>query len=101
MNVRYLPWNKPREPTEKEVSITLKQAGMQPYTYVMERGENVGVHHHRYTETRILLEGEVEFCAEGRTFILKPGDRIDILKQTPHTAKNLANGQSVMLCGSG
>lgn len=73
---------------------------MEPYTYVMERDENTGVHAHDHDETRIILEGSAEFSIEGRLHTLKPGDRIDIKKGTPHTAKNLERGQTVMLCGT-
>lgn len=76
----------------------MEKEGLNPYLAVMEKNEFTGVHEHKYDETRILVSGSVELCAEGRRFILKQGDRIDINKNTPHTAKNLEKGQSVMLC---
>lgn len=100
MNVRLITWNKPREPTEKELREAMAKDGMKPYISVMEKGEFVGPHAHSYNESRIMLSGIVEFCAEGRTFVLKPGDRIDLQKGTTHTAKNLYRGQSAMLCAT-
>ncbi len=100
MNIKTTTWNKTRTPTEKELKNMFTKEGKKYYTYVMEREEFVESHSHNYDETRILLEGKVEIAAEGRTFILKPGDRIDIKKGTTHTAKNLDKTQSVMLCGN-
>jgi len=100
MNARIITWHKPRKPTTKEAKAMILKDGMEPYSYVMERGEDVGVHTHNHDETRIILEGLVEFGVEGRMHVLKPGDRIDIKKGTPHTAKNVERGQSVMICGS-
>ncbi len=100
MNVRYLPWNKPRVPTEDELRALMVKEGMKPHLEVMEKNEFMNVHQHKYDETRILVTGKVEFCAEGRSFVLKPGDRIDMEKETPHTARNLEKGQSVMLCST-
>jgi len=100
MNIRVLIWNKPRTPTENELRTLLEKEGMKPYLAVLERGESDDIHKNNNDETHIVLEGQIEFCAEGRMFTLKPGDRIDIKKGTPHTAKNLERGQSVMLCGN-
>ncbi len=100
MNVRILTWNKPRSPTEKELREIMEKEGMKPYLAVMEKNEFTDAHQHNHDETRILVSGNVEFCAEGRSFVLKPGDRIDLKAETAHTAKNLEKGQSVMLCAS-
>lgn len=100
MSIRYLQWNKPRTPTEKELRELLEKEGLKPYTTVMEKNENAGVHQHKHAETRVMVTGQVEFCAEGRAYKLKPGDRIDLPANTSHTAKNLENGQSVMLCAT-
>ncbi len=100
MSLRVITWNKPRTPTEKELRTLMEKEGMKPYVAVMEKNEFTNVHLHDYDETRILVSGKVEFCAEGRMHTLKPGDRIDLPKNTAHTAKNLERGQSVMLCAS-
>ncbi len=100
MNVRVLTWNKPRQPTEKELREWMEKEGMKPYVDVMERNEFVDVHAHKHDEARIMVSGQVEFCAEGRVYVLKPGDRIDIKAGTDHTAKNLERGQSIMLCAT-
>ncbi|VVB81011.1 Cupin domain protein [uncultured archaeon] len=98
MSVRYLAWNKPRLPTEDELKKQLLKENLKPYFELMERDEASEVHQHRFDEARILVSGKVEFCAEGRSFVLKPGDRVDLVKHTAHTIKNLERGQSVMLC---
>jgi quercetin dioxygenase-like cupin family protein len=100
MNVRYSPWNKPRKPTENELKALMVKEGMKPFHTVMERNEFQGVHSHKHDETRMLVSGSVEFCAEGRSFTMKPGDRLDIKANTAHTAKNLEKGQSVVLCAT-
>jgi quercetin dioxygenase-like cupin family protein len=100
MNVRVLTWNKPRQPTEEELKAIMVKEGMKPYLEVMEKNEFVDVHAHKHDECRMLVTGKVEFCAEGRSFVLKPGDRIDLKAGTAHTAKNLERGQSVMLCAT-
>lgn len=100
MNVRVLVWNKPRVPTEEELRAQMIKEGMKPTLEVMDRNEFVNVHSHKSDETRILVKGSVEFSAEGRSYVLKPGDRIDLAANTAHTAKNLERGQSVMLCST-
>jgi len=100
MAIKVLTWNKPRTPTEKELKETLEKEGMKPYHDIMERDEFVDAHQHNYDEVRILVSGKIEFCAEGRCHVLKPGDRIELIKGTTHTAKNLERGQSVMLCAT-
>lgn len=100
MNVRVLTWNKPRVPTEEELRAQMTKEGMNPVVEVMDKNEFTEVHSHKTDETRILVKGSVEFCAEGRSYVLKPGDRIDLEANTAHTAKNLERGQSVMLCST-
>lgn len=100
MNVRVLTWNKTRAPKEEELKAIMEKEGMNPYISVMEKNEFVDAHEHNHDETRIMVTGKVEFCAEGRSFVLKPGDRIDLKKGISHTAKNLERGQSVMLCSA-
>jgi len=98
--MRKITWHKPRNPAEDELRSILQKEGLTPYTYVLERDENTGVVRFDHDETRILLEGAVEFHVEGRLHTLKPGDRIDMPKQTPHAIKNIHPGQSIMVCGS-
>ena len=100
MSVRVLTWNKPRVPTEDELRAQMIKEGMKPTVEVMDKNEFMDVHEHKHDECRIMVKGKVEFCAEGRSYTLKPGDRIDLKKNTPHTAKNLERGQSVMLCAT-
>ncbi len=100
MSVRVLTWNKPRTPTEEELRALMVKEGLKPAIEVMDKNEFVDVHSHKHDEARILVKGSVEFCAEGRSHTLKPGDRIDIAKNVAHTAKNLERGQSVMLCAT-
>ena len=78
MNVRVLTWNKTRVPKEEELRAMMEKEGMKPYISVMEKNEFVDAHEHNYDETRILVSGKVEFCAEGRSHVLKPGARIDL-----------------------
>lgn len=100
MTVRVLTWNKPRTPTEKELRELMEKQGMKPHIEIMEKNEFLDVHAHKHDECRIMVTGKVEFCAEGRSYTLKPGDRIDLNAETNHTAKNLERGQSVMLCAT-
>lgn len=96
--VRVLTWNKPRTPTEKELREELIKQGHKPFLSVMERNENSGVQENPHSEIKVLVEGKVEFCAGGRAYTLKPGDRIELPSNTSHVAKNLHTGQSVLLC---
>jgi len=97
MNFRYLAWLKPRLPTEEELKLQLRKEGLKPYIEVLEKDEKTEVHLHKYDEARILVSGKIEFCAEGRCVLLKPGDRVDLGRNVPHTIKNLERSQSVMM----
>jgi len=98
MSIRVITWNKPRQPTEKELREMLEREGMKPFTTVMEKNEFTSAQENKYDETRVILSGKIDFCAEGRSHILKPGDRIDMAPSTVYTIRNLEKGQSVMLC---
>ena len=89
MTVRVLTWNKPRTPTDKELREIMVKAGMKPHVEVMAKNEFMDVHEHKHDDCRILVTGKVEFSAEGRSHVLKPGDRIDLNAGIAHTAKNL------------
>ena len=98
MTVRIITWNKPRTPSERELREALEREGMKPFTTVMEKNEFTGAQENKHDETRVIVSGRIDFCAEGRSHILKPGDRIDLGPGTVYTARNLEKGQSVMLC---
>ncbi len=98
MPFRYLTWNKPRLPTEEELKNQLLKENLKPYFELLERDEASEVHKHKVDEVRVVVSGKVEFCAEGRCIFLKPGDRVDLPKNTPHLLRNYEKGQSVMLC---
>ena len=100
MSIRVLTWNKPRVTTEKELRKVMEVEGLKPYVLVMEKNEFTGSQQNKFDETRTLVSGRLEFCAEGRSHALKPGDRIDLTAGTVYTVKNLENGQSVMLCAT-
>ena len=97
MAIKLTTWNRPRMPTERELKDQLIKECLKPVTYVMEPNEKQDTHEHLYKEIALVLKGSVEYCAEGRCLALKPGDRVEISKKTPHTAKSLVREQTVLL----
>ncbi len=49
--------------------------------------ENIGVHHHDFYEIYFFLGGRVNFCVEGKTYQLEPGDLLLISPQELHQAQ--------------
>ncbi|PIN75029.1 hypothetical protein COV18_04695 [Candidatus Woesearchaeota archaeon CG10_big_fil_rev_8_21_14_0_10_37_12] len=100
MGVHVFEWEKEHTPKEPELEVMLEKKGVNSYRFVMEKNEVYGAHSHDKDEIRVVVYGEVEFCADGRQHILKPGDRIHIGAGTVHTVQNLAPYQSVLLGGA-
>jgi quercetin dioxygenase-like cupin family protein len=96
-SVHVRPWYKPRLPRESELKEMLLRERLDSKIVVMEPDEGEEVHEHLHDEIDIVLRGNIEFCAEGRCRVLKPGDRIDIRKATPHTTKALGDEPVVLI----
>lgn len=97
MDFRFITWNKPRAPTEQELREIFTKEALKPLLVVMNKNETSGVTEQPHDETRIILQGKLQFVANGRAYDLKPGDRLDIPKKTICMTKNLENGQTVVL----
>lgn len=57
--------------------------------FIWRDGPNVVYpdHSHPFTSSHVILEGEMTVVTEDHGQILKPGDRMDVIKGTIHTVK--------------
>jgi mannose-6-phosphate isomerase-like protein (cupin superfamily) len=80
-------------PTSQEFEIKLKDEGF-PFVYRWhdDAGTTYPSHQHQDKVTLYIASGGVEIVFPDRTITLKPGDRLDVPPQTPHTATVGPNG---------
>jgi len=95
--VKILTWNKPRDPSDSEIGSLLND-GLNPFHFVLEQGENTGVCQLPYKEVRIVSDGKIELCIEGRRHFLKKGDKVEIPVGFPFLMRNVGLSQAVLLC---
>ena len=82
----------------KKAEEILKGEGYSTYLWSDPAGTYYPTHTHPDYEVRWVLDGEVVIGAEGKEYLLKPGDRIELEPHTPHWAKTQKG--VVYLCGS-
>ena len=65
----------------------LEDEGLLVTEWTDDAGAAYEPHTHDHLEVRVVLEGSMAIVAGGHERILGPGDRIDIERRQPHTAR--------------
>jgi len=76
----------------------LKKEGYSVYEWYDAPGTYYPTHTHPNREIRWVIEGEVIIGTEGKEFVLKEGDMIELEPNTPHWAKTEKGVRYI--CGS-
>jgi quercetin dioxygenase-like cupin family protein len=73
---------------DEEIERELRQKGMTPHRWSNTAHTVYPVHEHPYAKVLFVVDGEItfQFPHQGRTVLLKPGDRLDIPAGTYHSA---------------
>lgn len=100
MSFTLTKWTSKDKPSLAKLKKMLAGEGISAYEFVMPVGDYYPEHSHEYDEVRVVVTGAVEFTAEGKKSVLKPGDRLDLVKGTVHTARNIGEEDALTLGGS-
>lgn len=93
-------WTSKEKPSLAKLKKMLSDEGIHAYEFTMPVGDYYPEHSHEYDEVRVVVTGAVEFTAEEKKIVLKPGDRLDLAKGTIHTAKSTGKEDALTLGGS-
>ncbi len=74
-------------PTQQEAEARLHQEGYEVFCWMDVPGVVYPRHHHVEDECLWVIDGEISFRVEGKTFLLEAGDRIYLPSDTSHTAE--------------
>lgn len=87
MPVRVEKWNPAWGPlSETAMRRRLEAEGYSVARYLYPPGTSFPEHTHGVDKKDTVLEGRLRITAEGKEFVLEPGDMVEIPAQTRHTA---------------
>jgi quercetin dioxygenase-like cupin family protein len=86
-------------PTEQEAEARMRQEGYESFSWYDVPGAQYPTHQHHYDECIWVIRGEIQFEIEGVQYSLKPGDKLYLSKETPHTASVPKNTSVTYLVG--
>ncbi len=78
---------KSKKPTLEELTSILKSEGLEWELYSDAGGTKYGRHKHDFDDFIVIVQGQMKLGMERGQWILKPGDRIDLPKNTVHWAE--------------
>jgi len=81
-----IPWNEDEAPVRSRLEETLLEEGFEPFAWVDEPGKKYGTHSHPHDESIWVLRGDMTFSVEGRSYHLRPGDRLMLPRHAKHEA---------------
>lgn len=70
--------------------------GLVPRTWSNQPGYTYAEHHHPYHKVLFCVEGSITFHIPDGDVFLRPGDRLDLAPNTPHSATVGPDGVSCM-----
>ena len=92
MKLERIAWSDADAPREADLHERLDADGFEAFVWRDDPGADYAPHAHDHDESLWVIEGEIVFGAEGRTFHLGPGDRLMLPKGTVHTARTGSSG---------
>jgi quercetin dioxygenase-like cupin family protein len=85
---------------KKRLTDSMRGEGLDVTEWRDDPGSTYPEHSHQHREVRVVLTGQMTVSAGGRSFVLSPGDRIDLDAGEPHGATVGSSGVTY-LAGSG
>ena len=98
--IKITRWTRKGKPTLGLLQKELKEEGLEGSLFTSNPGDVYPNHSHAYDEVRVMVKGRVKFVVGGERFVLNPGDRIEFLKDTVHSAEVDGEQIAVMLTAS-
>ncbi|MCK5573089.1 MAG: cupin domain-containing protein [Bacteroidetes bacterium] len=82
-------WNKSKKPTLEELKAILAREGLDCGLYSDQPRMKYGRHKHPFDDFVMIVSGRMKIMSDTDEWILKPGDRLNIPMNTPHSAEIL------------
>jgi quercetin dioxygenase-like cupin family protein len=82
------PWPRPEPPTEAAIRRIYREEGLSPYSWSNAPGDTYSAHRHNFRKVLYCVRGSITFGLpdEGRSALLRPGDRLDLPAGVTHDA---------------
>jgi quercetin dioxygenase-like cupin family protein len=80
-------WNKPRKPTLEDLKRLLEAEGLEVELYSDLPGTKYGRHKHPFDDFVVIVSGKMKIITDSHEWLMKPGDRLDLPKNTSHSAE--------------
>jgi quercetin dioxygenase-like cupin family protein len=87
MELAMIPWDGAAPPAEADLWARLAREGFSVFSWTDGPRAHYAAHAHDHDESIWVVAGEITFTAAGRTFCLRPGDRLFLPAGTLHTAE--------------
>ncbi len=86
--VKLIRWRGAHHPTFQAITRQMEQEGLRPYAWTNGPNFRVAARSHGYAKVMYCVEGSVElYLPDGnQTFVLRPGDRIEVPPGVRHAA---------------
>lgn len=91
-------WLAPLKLTESQIKILFDREGLDPTLEEVASNWKTKDHRHPFSEVRVVVSGELSFSIAGNSFLLRPGDRIEVPANTRHWHANNTNETCVCIC---
>ena len=100
MDVKITRWEQGEAPLQNNLVDAMKSEGLVPYIEDDEPGHFYEAHIHPNDEVIVMVSGEITFGVGDDTWVLGPGDRLDLPANTSHWAETQGAGPIRMLAAS-
>ena len=98
--MRITHWQRTSAPSIAMLKKLLASEGLDSYEWRDEAGTRYGEHTHTYDEIRWVVSGTLRVGVSGKTYLLGPGDRLDLPANTPHSAEVVGDNPVIYICAS-
>lgn len=98
--VKVVRWSRKGKPTLGVLQKDLREEGLETSLFTSSPGEFYPDHSHTYDEVRVMVKGRMKFTIGETSYVLNPGDRLELKKGTVHSAEVDGDQIAVMLTAS-
>lgn len=78
---------KSKKPTLQELTTILEKQGLQWELYSDRPGTKYGRHKHDFDDFIVIVQGKMKLGTDQGEWLMKPGDRLDLPRNTVHWAE--------------
>lgn len=91
-------WLAPLKPSEAQLKVLFDREGLDPTPEEVAPHWKTKDHRHPFSEVRVVVSGELSFSIAGNTFLLRPGDRVEVPANTRHWHANNSDQPCICIC---